>query len=113
LRLTVPLLVAAVSAVAALIALGAAAYPRGTRKTSAYGYSIVYFSDVARVRDQAHLRSAIRETIDASEDAVLDQLMQLSQIAARKYLYIKISFLFFAMLLAGAVACVLEVLYGR
>ena len=105
-RITIPLFVALVSAVAAVIFLGCAAYPRGTIfASSRTARRIVYFRDVVRAGDAGHLKSAIIETISDGEDVVLEQLIQLSRIVARKYLLIRVAFIFLAIVFIAFAAC--------
>ena len=73
---------------------------------------MTYFEDVVRARDTDLLRSAIKDTIDADEEAILEQLIRVSRIAAQKYSSIRLAFLFLLVLVAAALGCVVEVLYG-
>jgi hypothetical protein len=110
LRLGIPLLIALACMVAALAALGAAAYPRGVRGYAPSGRRVTYFGDVVRTVDDAHLRDALGSAPEAAVEELARQLRQLSVIAYRKYFYIRAAYLFFAVSLIAVLAAVTEVL---
>jgi hypothetical protein len=111
-RIIIPLILALGSALAALILLGSAAYPRGTGSASAGLRSVTYFTDVVRADDAGRLRSAILGTISDREDVLLEQLMQLSRIVMRKYLLIRVAFGLFVIVLFALAVCAAEALFG-
>jgi hypothetical protein len=81
--------------------LGFALWPRITRARS-QGPSLTYFNDVALVHDVEHVRKALQEL--ESDERTLHQLVALSIITRRKYIWLRRG------MGAAAVAVVLGVL---
>lgn len=111
-RLQVPLLVSVVCAVAALVALGAAAYPRGVRGYRPAGGRVMYFGDVIGIADDTALREALGSVRESTETDLTRQLRQLSLIAYRKYRYIRVASLFLAVDLTAILATITGLLCG-
>ena len=111
-RISIPLFFVLGAAVAALITLGSAAYPRGVGSTSTGFRSVTYFKDVVRTGDASRLRSAMLGTISDRESVILEQLIQLSRIVARKYLLIRVAFALFVVVLFASAACAAAALFG-
>lgn len=110
--LAVPLCVAAISALAALVTLGVAAYPRGVRGGSLPAGQIMYFGDIVQYEDSLGLRKAIQDSFYSKEEMVLMRLILLSRIVQVKYWFIRLSFFFFALTLTAAVSDAVMVLIG-
>jgi hypothetical protein len=113
LRLGIPLLIALGCTAVALAALGAAAYPRGARRHAPSACHVTYFGDVIRTTDDSRLREALRSAPDSAVEDLARQLRQLSLIAYRKYFYIRVAYLFFAVNFMAILVTVTEVLCAR
>ncbi len=102
----VTLWIALVAAVAGLVFLAMAAYPR-TGREQRPGGAIAYFGDVMQASDPGALRAAIRDSLPVHEEVIVQKLFALSRIVARKYRLIKLAFAAFLVVLAAGAACVI------
>jgi hypothetical protein len=109
-RLDIPLLLSAACAIAALATLGMASYPRGVRGRKAVDGRVTYFGEVVRITDDTQLREALESAQESVAEALARQLRQLSVIVYRKYFYIRVAYLFFAVMLMAIFASAIEVL---
>jgi Family of unknown function (DUF5706) len=113
LRLKLPLLIAVACGIVAVTALGVAAYPRGVRGCVPSGGRVTYFGDVVRTADDAQLQKALGSAPDSALADLARQLRRLSLITCRKYFYIRVAYLFFAVNLLAILTAVIEVLCAR
>jgi hypothetical protein len=77
---------AALLGAAALASVGLAVYPRIGNKVAGRP-ALTYFNDVALIEDPAHVLEALKRIDQFDRD--LNQLIQLSRIARRKYVWIR------------------------
>jgi hypothetical protein len=109
----IPLLIAVTCALAALVTLAGAAYPRGVRRRAPSGTRLMYFAEVVSVADDAELRKALAFPPEPTPADLARDLRRVSLIAYRKYAFIKVTYLFFTITLAAIGAIVIEVLAYR
>lgn len=110
-QVEIPLLIAVTCALAALVTLAGAAYPRGVRRRAPSGTRLMYFAEVVSITDDAELRKAL--AFPSTPADLARDLRRLSLIAYRKYACIKVTYLFFTITLAAIGAIVIEVLADR
>jgi Family of unknown function (DUF5706) len=112
-QVEIPLLIAVTCALAALVTLAGAAYPRGVRRRAPSGTRLMYFAEVVSITDDAELRKALAFPPEPTPADLARDLRRVSLIAYRKYACIKVTYLFFTITLAAIGAIVIEVLAGR
>jgi hypothetical protein len=112
-QVEIPLLIAVTCALAALVTLAGAAYPRGVRRRAPSGTRLMYFAEVVSITDDAELRKALAFPPEPTSADLARDLRCVSLIAYRKYACIKVAYLFFTITLAAIGAIVIEVLAGR